>query len=335
MEKSQIKKRIQGLLNRLDELEARDPVRSVERLLKEEESLSREKLRETPTGNALKMLARGVEKIQRDNNPPDFIAEIEKTRESTKTDLTSLQEAFKGEIEGVMEQVRAIEENGKKLSKQESEIFLLRLAEHEGTVSSSFKGSDERTNSVAAEVGYLSEEIPKIYQKFGEIPDPTHLIKEVAETVSFVATGVEGARTSILSLEKALSNRINGIQNHGGGNANRNIAINGNTSVLSRYTDINLKAGSNVTLTYATNQTTKYTDITISATGGGGSFSVQVPTGTVNGVNRSFTFATEPQIIALDNMNVMNKVSSDGTVNWTGTTSVTLTQAPSFNIFGY
>lgn len=71
----------------------------------------------------------------------------------------------------------------------------------------------------------------------------------------------------------------------------------------------------------------------VSATGS--SFAVLVPTGTVNGSNITFTFSTAPKVIVLDNGNIMNKVSSDGTVNWTGTTAVTLAQAPNFNIFGF
>lgn len=56
-----------------------------------------------------------------------------------------------------------------------------------------------------------------------------------------------------------------------GGSIDRNIWIGGNPSVLSRYTDINLVAGSNVTITYQNNDVQKTTDITISATGGSGS----------------------------------------------------------------
>lgn len=74
--------------------------------------------------------------------------------------------------------------------------------------------------------------------------------------------------------------------------------------------------------------------------GGGGSagsiFSVQVPTGTVNGVNNTFVFKTAPSVIVLDNGNFMNRVSSDGTVNWTiSGTTVTLNQVPLFNIYGF
>lgn len=58
--------------------------------------------------------------------------------------------------------------------------------------------------------------------------------------------------------------------NRGSGNLNRNIAVGGNQSVLSKYTDINFIPGSNVTLSYSSNNATRFTDITIAATGGGG-----------------------------------------------------------------
>lgn len=68
----------------------------------------------------------------------------------------------------------------------------------------------------------------------------------------------------------------------------------------------------------------------------GDSFAVLTPmVGIVDGFNKVFTFATAPNVIVLDNGNAMNKVSSDGTINWTGTTTVTLNQTPNFNIFAY
>lgn len=66
-------------------------------------------------------------------------------------------------------------------------------------------------------------------------------------------------------------------QRHAGGNMNRNISIGNNGSALSPYTDINLLAGSNVTITYTPNNQTKNIDITFAATGGGG--------GTVRSIN--------------------------------------------------
>lgn len=69
----------------------------------------------------------------------------------------------------------------------------------------------------------------------------------------------------------------------------------------------------------------------ISASGGAG---FQVPTGTVNGVNQTFVFTTAPNVIVVDQGRAMQRVSSDGTVNWTlaGTTA-TLSVAPTFDIY--
>lgn len=61
---------------------------------------------------------------------------------------------------------------------------------------------------------------------------------------------------------------------------------------------------------------------------------VLTATGTVNGVNTSFTFTSAPVVITVDQSRVMQQTSSDGTVNWTGTTSVVLAIAPNFDIFG-
>lgn len=100
-----------------------------------------------------------------------------------------------------------------------------------------------------------------------EIPE-----EEAPDLISPIKKQIEEVRSDLIK-------RITG--NHGD-HANRNIAIGGNTSVLSRYTDINLKAGANVTLTYAYNDVTKYTDVTLASSGGGGGGSV---TGIIRSVN--------------------------------------------------
>jgi hypothetical protein len=54
-----------------------------------------------------------------------------------------------------------------------------------------------------------------------------------------------------------------------GGSMNRKITFSG-VDYLTRYTDINYKAGGTVTYTIKNNDTTKMVDVTISATGGTG-----------------------------------------------------------------
>lgn len=67
---------------------------------------------------------------------------------------------------------------------------------------------------------------------------------------------------------------------------------------------------------------------------GSGGGTILEATGTVNGVNTSFTFTTAPVMLVVDGV-PKQKTSSDGTANWTGTTTVTLLIAPTFDIFGY
>lgn len=66
---------------------------------------------------------------------------------------------------------------------------------------------------------------------------------------------------------------------------------------------------------------------------GGGSGYQQPTSGVVNGINTVFTFATAPNVLSVDGGRNIQKVSSDGTVNWTGTTTVTLSVAPDFDVF--
>lgn len=96
------------------------------------------------------------------------------------------------------------------------------------------------------------------------------------------ADEIKNVEDSVSKLRDEIVRRFSMISH--GGNANRNIAVGGNSSVLSRYTDINLKAGANITLTYSNNNTTKYLDLTIAATGGSG--------GTVRSINAISTSQT-------------------------------------------
>ena len=75
-------------------------------------------------------------------------------------------------------------------------------------------------------------------------------------------------------LEQKLEKRLEELRrelhvrlgNLGGGNANRNILVGGNSSTLSRYTDFDIRAGGGVTLTTATNDDDRTTRVTIAAT---------------------------------------------------------------------
>lgn len=99
-------------------------------------------------------------------------------------------------------------------------------------------------------------------------------------------------------IEKIRSEVISRVVSTGGGNANRNILVASNPSTLGRYTDLNIKPGTNVTLTYTNNDNLKTTDLTIAATGGAGT-SRSISTVSVSSVVAD-TASTDIVIIASD-----------------------------------
>lgn len=74
----------------------------------------------------------------------------------------------------------------------------------------------------------------------------------------------------------------------------------------------------------------------ISSTAPSGGAGYQEPTGAVDGINKTYTFVTAPNVIVVD-FKQLQRVQADGDINWTGTTTITLSaqiQAPQSHIFG-
>lgn len=97
---------------------------------------------------------------------------------------------------------------------------------------------------------------------------------------------------------------------------------------LTQRTNLNF-VGAGVTVTDDSGNDA--TVVTISTSAGAGYQAVT--SGSVNGSNTVFTWATAPNAISVDGV-ILRKTASDTTVNWTGTTTTTLTVAPNFDIFG-
>ena len=142
-------------------------------------------------------------------------------------------------------------------------------------------GSD-KFERLAEEIGNLRAEIESISNKKIEIPDFGKDIQRLeSELERIVANLKENTNKETQKQSEEFKKQINNLaEDLGkirtrtnfaggyGGNANRDIIVGGNSSTLSRYTDINFIAGSLVTLNYANNDTTKRVDVTLSASGG-------------------------------------------------------------------
>lgn len=122
------------------------------------------------------------------------------------------------------------------------------------------KNTNDNLTKLGTDLSFISNKLPS----FADKKDTIDTFKEVRKEIK------KGDEEGKEYTDKARIELINRINNRGGGNMNRNIAVGGNSSVLGKYTDLNIKPGANVTLTYTNNETTKYTDLTIAATGGSG-----------------------------------------------------------------
>lgn len=160
-----------------------------------------------------------------------------------------------------------------------------------------------------------------ILRKFGEnVPDDVLSKREIAKEVQFRVengkdgqpgrdgkdgnNGRDGKDGTSVSLEEVVDTLRPEIFTrfswmHGGGNANRNIQVN-SVNVLTPYTDINLIAGTGITITTVANNTTKYADMTITATGSGSQLTAETPTGTVDDSNVTFTVVHQPLYIVVN-----------------------------------
>lgn len=188
----------------------------------------------------------------------------------------------------------------------DNEIIILRNSLQNGDSALSSTLSDLRSELDSLKAS--SVEIAVLRQRLDQMPDFGKQIADAiteikvamaddekeddAEQERMLATTTE----SIAKLRQELMNRMNNLPH--GGNANRNIAVGGNGSILNKYTDVNFKAGTNVTLTAVANNTTKYTDITIAASGGGGTPSIGG--GITGGTDGAVLFVHPASVIAQD-----------------------------------
>ncbi len=161
--------------------------------------------------------------------------------------------------------------------------------------------ASQGNETLKQEIDQLTAEVAILEARKIEIPDFGKQIKD-AETklMAMIQTAKdmdaledekekELLQVQFANFEKQIRELKQQVLNRGGA-MHRKITFNG-TDYLTRYTDINYKAGSNVTFTVANNNQTKMVDVTISATGGGGGGTVR----SINSISTDTTAAAASQ----------------------------------------
>lgn len=179
--------------------------------------------------------------------------------------------------------------------------------------------STDKIKNVLEKLSLLQEEVTEISKRKVVMPDFNPQIQESERKLKALISSLEESLVKdIKSTDKSNSekykkiqeqvteaiNSINRLRNvvasQGGGSMNRQIKI-GGVDYLTRYTDINLIAGANVSIAVANSDTNKRVNVTISASGGAG-VTFETPVGTVNDTNTIFTVSNTPSYINVNGL---------------------------------
>ncbi len=195
----------------------------------------------------------------------------------------------------------------------------------------------EQSNRIAPlkeNITALQELWPTFTQSLSQLKDEFSKSQTKSDSEKALSeTSIKSLNDLIEKTQIGLNERINNIP-RGGGAMNRQMFI-GGVDPLTRYTDMNLKAGSNVTISYANNDTTKKVDVTFASSGGGGgsvrsinSISISTAAGSTSGTDYVYLCTgtltlTLPTAIGNSNLYTIKNVGS-GTVTVATTSAQTI-----------
>lgn len=208
--------------------------------------------------------------------------------------VNTLHQEFDNQVNNLISQLDSKSSELTILNRETDSTSLARISELNDEISNVRGQIKDATDEKDADLEELRQELLKTLTDADSVSDKqisdqitvldgkiNELEVDLGENKTELATNIDNVAQALPKLKAEIFTKIAGM---GGGNMNRNISVGGNSSVLSRYTDINLKPGANVTLSYSNNDTTKNLDLTIAASGGGGGTSRSISTVTVSSV---------------------------------------------------
>ena len=199
------------------------------------------------------------------------------------------------------------------------------FSEKDTDMKESNKSIEQLKKNIEDQVGFIERAIKNAKEDIGLDLDKIQngLESKISERVS---------KEELLKVEKIVKDILKDIEklNKGLYEFSSALQVSSNGVYVGNATLINFKSGTNTTVSVSQNGTGL--DVKYNSTGGGSSGFQQPLSGAVNGINQTYTWATAPNVLSVDNGRVIQKVSSDGTINWTGTTTTVLSIAPNNDI---
>ena len=208
--------------------------------------------------NKLKKILKGISRSDELKDKKVFKKLADKLRGTKK--VTEIKE----QIQSLFEYITNLKKDLKKSEDEKMSQLKSMMAEYR-------IASLERLGTLSAEMDDVKKDIQEISQRKVEIPNFESQIKKFENELKKVTSksDLNDTKKKVSELEEEIKKLRRDTMSAmaRGGNMNRNILVGSNPSTLGRYTDLNILAGTNVTLSHTNNDNLKTTDLTIAATG--------------------------------------------------------------------
>lgn len=298
---------------------AYDSIRGyTEKAIADETKAAMAGVRESASLKAIEALARDFDAFKGQINIKPVIEAVNRAERENNERLSATQSDFEGKLITLIDQLDRREESNKKVSEKSRNDILSKIQILVDEFNTERSSSSNRAALIQSEVARVSQELQRINKSLGgkKKDDTPTKIAALAESVTTASADITKVREEIKKLEGDMLKNLSRVRG-GGGNANRQILVNGNASTLSKYTDINIIPGSNMGIAVSTNDTTQKTNFTIYSTGGAGTPAgsngqIQFNDGGSFGASSTLSWDNNASVLTVGTFNLPANAGTDG-----------------------
>ena len=275
MDTTALKQLKQQLIDLESQLPQGETLSMLEQMLGEKSQQVQSNLKEDLHLQGLDSINNKLDKFKQDFNLEPILSSIEELQKEIKTTQSETLNQFNQSSQAseltkseLFNLITSSQQEIKSMTGKEISALLDKITNLEGQLSFQDNTTKQQGQNLKSVISNLQAKLEGLTAQIKTIVDASNT--SANEVNSRIENQDKALKVTGMNLENLRKETLQRIGNLGGGSMNRNIAIGGNTSVLSRYTDINIKAGAGTTLTYTNNNTTKYLDLTITGSAGSG-----------------------------------------------------------------
>lgn len=341
--KKQKAKALMARLKELEKLSDTDSFTFADSAISEEIKKTHDSIKNNASIKMLDKLNKKIELFKKDFDLTPFgegIDSLEQSLEGFKEEVSNSLNELSASFEEKLGKLTDDLKNSSGSNEEKSKEFSNTIKELKESLAGFSDFTTENDTSVREFLKRIDTDIKGLKEGLTKTDTETREgIKKTSEDSTNSLTSFTTSTTE--AIDKLRKEFLTRIANLGGGAQNRKITFSG-TDYLTRYTDINYKAGTNITFTVANNDTTKMVDVTIASSGGAGTVriisSISTPTTAGAAANTDYVYLvtgtttlTLPTAVGNSNLYTVKNVGS-GTVTVATTSSQTIDGSSSITL---